>query len=127
MGETMSNGNLAEPAVRLNNASLSQASSQIGANRLSDTQKMLIEQRIANDKPSTGAAYLLCLFLGAFGVHWLYLGEKGTGIVMLILGVTIIGLFITGFWAFIDLFLIPSIIKKRMDDMRQRLTIEAMA
>ena len=127
MGETMSNGNLAEPAVRLNNASLSQASSQIGANRLSDTQKMLIEQRIANDKPSTGAAYLLCLFLGAFGVHRLYLGEKGTGIVMLILGVTIIGLFITGFWAFIDLFLIPSIIKKRMDDMRQRLTIEAMA
>ena len=87
---------------------------------------MLIEQRIANDKPSTGAAYLLCLFLGAFGIHRLYLGEKGTGIVMLILGITIIGLLVTGVWAFIDLFLIPSIIRRRMDELRQRLTLEAM-
>ena len=95
--------------------------------RLSDTQKMLIEQRITNEKPSTGTAYLLCIFLGAFGIHRLYLGEKGTGIVMLILGITIIGLIITGFWAFIDLFLIPSIIQKRIDGLRQRLTVEAMA
>ncbi len=87
---------------------------------------MLIEQRIANEKPSTGAAYLLCLFLGAFGIHRLYLGEKGTGIVMLILGITIIGLLVTGVWAFIDLFLIPSIIRRRMDELRQRLTLEAM-
>lgn len=95
--------------------------------RLSDTQRMLIEQRVANEKPSTGAAYLLCLFLGAFGVHRLYLGERGTGILMLVLGVTIIGLFITGPWAFIDLFLIPSIIRKRVDETRQRLTIDAIA
>jgi TM2 domain-containing membrane protein YozV len=95
--------------------------------RLSDTQRMLIEQRVANEKPSTGAAYLLCLFLGAFGVHRLYLGERGTGILMLVLGITFIGLIITGLWAFIDLFLIPSIIRKRMDEIRQRLTIEAIA
>ena len=88
---------------------------------------MLIEQRIANEKPSTGAAYVLCLFLGAFGVHRLYLGEKGTGIVMRILGVTIFGLIISGLWAFVDLFLIPSIIRKRIDDLRQRLTLEALA
>ncbi|WP_336986468.1 TM2 domain-containing protein [Altererythrobacter aquiaggeris] len=94
--------------------------------RLSDSKRMLIEQRIANEKPSTGAAYLLCLFLGAFGIHRLYLGEKGTGIVMLILGITIIGLLVTGVWAFIDLFLIPSIIRRRMDELRQRLTLEAM-
>lgn len=98
-----------------------------GGGRLSDQQKMLIEQRVGNEKPSTGAAYLLCLFFGAFGVHRLYLGEKGTGIVMLILGITIIGLFITGIWAFIDLFLIPGMIRKRMDETRQRLMIEAMA
>jgi TM2 domain-containing membrane protein YozV len=100
-------------------------SSQSG--RLSDSQKMLIEQRITNEKPSTGTAYLLCLFLGAFGIHRLYLGEKGTGIVMLILGITIIGLIISGIWAFVDLFLIPGIIRKRINDTRQRLTVEAMA
>jgi TM2 domain-containing membrane protein YozV len=96
-------------------------------NRLTDSQKMLIEQRITNDKPSTGTAYLLCFFLGALGVHRLYLGEKGTGIVMLILGITFFGLIITGPWAFIDLFLIPSIIRKRVEDTRQRMLIEAMA
>lgn len=98
-----------------------------GSGRLTDSQKMLIEQRVANEKPSTGAAYVLCIFFGAFGIHRLYLGEKGTGIVMLILGITILGLFITGIWAFIDLFLIPGMIRSRMDETRQRLTIEAMA
>lgn len=101
------------------------ASQQRG--RLTDTQKMLIEQRVTNDKPSTGVAYLLCIFLGAWGAHRLYLGEKGTGILMLILGITIVGLLVTGFWAFIDLFLIPGIIRRKTDGLRQRLTIEAMA
>lgn len=109
-------------AAKLNANDVSSGSPE----RLSDTKRMLIEQRIANDKPSTGAAYLLCIFLGAFGIHRLYLGEKGTGIAMLILGITIIGLFITSIWAFIDLFLIPSIIRRRMDELRQRLTLEAM-
>ena len=95
--------------------------------RLTDQQKILIEQRVSNEKPSTGAAYLLCIFFGAFGIHRLYLGETATGVVMLILGITIIGLLISGLWAFIDLFLIPGIIQKRMNETRQRLTVEAMA
>ncbi|WP_246343312.1 NINE protein [Sphingobium jiangsuense] len=95
--------------------------------RLSDTQRMIIEQRVTNEKPSAGAAYILCLLLGGLGVHRLYLGERGTGILMLILGITIVGMIITWPWALIDLFLIPSIIRKRMDETRQRLTIEAIA
>jgi TM2 domain-containing membrane protein YozV len=94
---------------------------------LTTERMMLIEQRIANDKPSTGAAYLLCIFLGVFGVHRLYLGRTGSGIVMLILGITIIGMIVTGIWAFIDLFLIPGIIREKMDAQRQKLTIEAMS
>lgn len=101
-------------------------SAAVSDRRLSDNQKILIEQRIANEKPSTGAAYLLCIFLGAFGVHRLYLGERGTGILMLILGITFIGLIVSALWAFIDLFLIPSIIRKRIDEIRQRLTLEAI-
>lgn len=97
------------------------------AGRRTDTQRMLIEQRITNEKPSTGAAYLLCFFLGGFGIHRFYLGQKGTGAVMLILGLTIIGLIISGLWAFIDLFLIPGIIRERVDTLRHRMTIEAMA
>lgn len=88
---------------------------------------MLIEQRITNEKPSTAVAYILCIFFGAFGIHRFYLGEKGTGIVMLVLGITIIGLIVSGLWAFIDLFLIPSIIRKRMDEMRQKMMFEAIA
>lgn len=101
--------------------------SQRGNGRLTDTQKMLIEQRIANEKPSTGVAYLLCLFFGGFGAHRLYLGRKGSGIAMLILGITIVGLLVTGLWAFIDLFIIPSIIREKVDALRQRMTLEAMA
>ena len=100
---------------------------QSHAARLTYTQRKLIEQRITNEKPSTGAAYLLCFFLGGFGIHRFYLGQKGTGAVMLILGITIMGLIISGLWAFIDLFLIPGIIRERVETLRQRMTIEAMA
>jgi TM2 domain-containing membrane protein YozV len=103
------------------------ATEQVAGGRLTDSQRILIEQRIANEKPSTGAAYLLCLFLGAFGIHRFYLGQKGTGAVMLILGITIIGLIISGLWAFIDLFLIPGIIRERVNTLRQRMTLDAMA
>jgi TM2 domain-containing membrane protein YozV len=95
--------------------------------RLTDAKRMLIEQRISNEKPSAGVAYLLCFFLGVFGAHRLYLGQRGTGIVMLILGLTFFGWIISGPWAFIDLFLIPSIIQRKVDGMRQKLTIDAIA
>ena len=108
-------------------AGVPQTAQPEGGGRLSDSQKLLIEQRVTNDKPSTGAAYVLCLFLGAFGIHRFYLGHKGSGIVMLILGLTFFGLLVSGPWAFIDLFLIPGMIRDRMNSLRQALTIEALA
>lgn len=48
-------------------------------------EQMLIEQRVANEAKSTGAAYLLWLFLGGAGGHRFYLGRSGSGAVMLIL------------------------------------------
>ena len=94
------------------------------SSRLSDGQRMLIEQRIANEKPSTGVAYLLCLFFGVFGAHRFYLGRKGSAITMLVLSITIFGLLISGPWAFIDLSLIPSIIREKIDAKRQRMILE---
>ena len=47
-------------------------------------------------------AALLAFFLGTLGVHRFYLGRNGSGIAMLVLSLTIIGLFVSAPWALID-------------------------
>ena len=47
-------------------------------------------------------AALLAFFLGVFGVHRFYLGRIGSGIAMLLLTCTFLGLAVTGVWALID-------------------------
>ncbi|WP_232473761.1 TM2 domain-containing protein [Sphingomonas sp. MA1305] len=47
-------------------------------------------------------AALLALFLGTLGIHRFYLGRTGSGIAMLVVSLTVIGLFVTGIWAFVD-------------------------
>lgn len=51
-------------------------------------------------------AFLLALFLGTLGVHRFYLGHGGTGVVMLLLSLTFVGLVVTIPWALIDCILI---------------------
>lgn len=57
-------------------------------------------------KKSRLVALLLCFFLGYFGIHRFYVGKIGTGIIMLLLSISIIGLLISSLWVFIDLILI---------------------
>lgn len=64
------------------------------------------------NKKSAGVAYLLLIFLGGFGAHRFYLGQTGTGVVQLMLGLLgWLTLFLTwiplGIWLIVDLFLIP--------------------
>jgi TM2 domain-containing membrane protein YozV len=47
-------------------------------------------------------AALLAFFLGTLGVHRFYLGRTGSGIVMLVLSITVIGLLVSVPWALID-------------------------
>lgn len=58
-------------------------------------------REIVNDRNRIVAA-LLAFFLGTLGIHRFYLGRTGSGIVMLVLSITVFGLLITGPWALID-------------------------
>jgi TM2 domain-containing membrane protein YozV len=93
---------------------------------LSTQDKILIEQRISNEKPSMGTAYLLCIFLGLFGGHRFYLGHKGSAIAMLILTCTIVGIVVTFFWHIVDYLLIPGMVREKIDQLRRDLTMQAM-
>ena len=47
-------------------------------------------------------AVLLAFFLGALGIHNFYLGYTTKGIIQLVISLTVVGLIVTGIWAFID-------------------------
>jgi TM2 domain-containing membrane protein YozV len=108
--------------------------------RLTDSQRMLIEQRINNEKPSEGTAYLFCIFWGLLGAHRFYLGHIVSGVLMLALTlfsfiiamslVALIGssaiflMVLPWVWAIIDLFLIKSLVKKKIVALRTKITTE---
>lgn len=67
----------------------------------SDTAPVAYRQPPANDRNKYVAA-LLAFFLGTLGIHRFYLGRNGTGVLMIVISITVIGLIFTGLWAFID-------------------------
>lgn len=93
---------------------------------VSTEQKILIEQRVANDAKSLAVAYLLWLFLACLGAHRFYLGRVGTGVFMLLLFVGgwllwplgLVPLAIVAIWALVDAFLIPGIVAADKDRIR---------
>ena len=54
-----------------------------------------------NDRNKIVAA-VLAFFLGTLGIHRFYLGRTGSGVLMLVLSITVVGLIVTGPWALID-------------------------
>lgn len=47
-------------------------------------------------------AVILAFFLGTLGIHNFYLGYTTKGIIQLVISLTVVGLIVTGIWAFID-------------------------
>ena len=89
---------------------------------LSTEEQILIEQRIQNDGKNIVITYLFWFFLGFFSAHRFYLGRTSSAVLQLILNILIIGLI----WTFIDLFLIPGMVREDREAMRRRLTDGAM-
>ena len=48
-------------------------------------------------------AALIAFVLGPLGIHRFYLGRKGSGLTMLLLSITLIGLIVTYPWSFVDM------------------------
>ena len=59
------------------------------------------------NKKSAGVAFALWFFLGIVGGHRFYMGRIGSGIVMILLDITIVGIIITVIWSLVDAFCIP--------------------
>ncbi len=92
---------------------------------LTPQQQMLVEHRLMAEAPNTGIAYLLWFFLGLLGAHRFYLGQIGTGVAILILSMTGVGLLASMPWTLIDAILIPDMARQRRDALRQRFAYEA--
>lgn len=90
---------------------------------LSTAQLSLIEQRVANDGPSTAVAYLFWLFLGIVSAHRFYLGRAGSAVLQILSYFVLIGFI----WLLIDGFLIPGMIREKRDAIRQKMTTELLA
>ncbi|GAD55533.1 MAG: hypothetical protein ACJASC_002741 [Limimaricola cinnabarinus] len=57
-------------------------------------------------------AMLLAIFLGPLGAHRFYMGRTGSGAMMLMLAVTVVGLAVTVLWLLIDLPRLPVMIRR---------------
>jgi len=90
---------------------------------LDTNEKLLIETRLTNEGPSIVLAYVFWFFLGLFSAHRFYLGRPGTAVLQFLLNLVAVGLI----WLFIDLFLIPGMVRSKQDELRQRYTAQALA
>lgn len=101
---------------------------------ISTQEKMLIEQRVANDAKSVMVAYVLWFFAGLAGAHRFYLGRSFSGFILLLIslfgvilmfaGIGAILLAFSVIWLLWDMIAIPGIAESHKRRLRERLTRE---
>lgn len=84
-------------------------------------RKILIEQRVTNEGKSAVVAYLFWFFLPFLGAHRMYLGRVGSGVAMLLLSISVVGLVISIPWMIVDLFRIGNMVREENDKLRATL------
>ncbi|PEJ60283.1 hypothetical protein CN692_03040 [Bacillus sp. AFS002410] len=85
---------------------------------LSSEDLQLLSSEMTKKKKSSGATWILWLFLGSMGGHRFYLGKTGSAVAMLL---TLGGL---GIWTLIDLFLINGMIKNTNEKIENEIISE---
>ena len=75
-----------------------------------DIHKQMVFE--ANRK-SVGITYLLWFFLGFLGVHRFYAGSTKTGVIQLVLAISIIGWLVLIPWLLLDIVLIPGMVREQ--------------
>ena len=60
----------------------------------------------SNSRYSKVLLAIICWFFGAFGAHRFMVGKIGTGLIMLLLTLTIYGIIITSIWTIVDFIMI---------------------
>lgn len=89
---------------------------------LGTAELSLIEQRVNNEAPNAGAAYLLWFFLWWVSAHRFYLGRPGTAILQILSYFILIGFV----WVLIDAFLIPGMIRDKQNEIRGRVSSQLL-
>ncbi|WP_215113804.1 TM2 domain-containing protein [Exiguobacterium sp. s63] len=94
---------------------------------LTTEEMQLVNSEVEKRKRSLLVAYLLWFFLGALGAHRFYFKKIGSGIAMVLLVVLTLGFgaIITGIWALVDAFLMPSWQQREVEQI-ERETIELL-
>ena len=89
----------------------------------STAELSLVEQRVSNDGPNAGLAYLLWFFLWFVSGHRFYLGRPGTAVLQILSYFVVIGFV----WVLIDAFLIPGMVREKNDAIRRQVMTELVA
>ena len=77
---------------------------------------VVLEQTVANEAPSLAVAHILAICLGFFSAHRFYLRRPGSAVFQFLLNCILIGFV----WWFVDLFLIPGMVRAARDTIRLR-------
>lgn len=99
----------------------------IAYNQLTNQEKVLVDTQVANKAKNPVVAWLLWIFLGGFGAHRFYFEKTGTGVVMLLLTLTLLGTVITLPWLIIDAFRIQGWIHQSQEKVEQEAITQVLA